>query len=125
MPVIAVPEKDVMRAVMDLLAAERVWAIRLNTAAIRTAEGRPIHSHSGGRGIPDILATPKARVPLELPSGGYESARVPVILWVECKSSVGKQSAEQRCFELSLPAGHYYLLARSSDEVMRWLKEHR
>jgi ribosomal protein L40E len=149
------PESYVMRAVMDLLAAERVWAIRLNTVAVRTESGRPIFSHSGGAGVPDILATPRGPYRREweekiCPTCGawarLEATRcascgteltykacpaflppddVVHVLWIECKSEKGRQSEAQKIFQQQVEAiGHHYLVARSSDDVLGWMREH-
>lgn len=103
----AKPEAGVQRAILDLLAAEHVFAIRLNTGAFRNANGRPIFMHSGGAGVADIVAFPRGRV-----------------LWVEAKAPSGRQTPEQASFQQRVEReGHAYIVARSSDEILRWLKE--
>src|SRR5437660_55122 len=50
-------EAETQRAILELLAAYRVYAFRLNTAAIKT-EGRFFRAHSAGAGAADIFALP-------------------------------------------------------------------
>ena len=58
-------EAEVLRAVLDLLAYESVWAMRINTAAqILTddkGDRRFLQSHSAGRGVADIFGTGRGR----------------------------------------------------------------
>ena len=97
------------RACLDLLAAERIFALRLNTGVFRNAKGRPIFTHSGGAGVADILAFPHGR-----------------IVWLEVKSATGRQSPEQASFQRQVEShGHSYLLVRSPDDLLRWLRENR
>jgi hypothetical protein len=47
-------------------------------------------------------------------------------LWIECKTSVGRQSTEQKQFQKYVEENWMsYLLARSVDDVINWLEEHR
>jgi len=95
------PEGYVVKAVLDLLAAEHVLGFRMNTGAV-TAGTR--FFRFGSRGMSDIVAFPHGSV-----------------LWIEAKSEKGRQTAEQRSFqELVEFHGHSYLLARSSDDVLAW-----
>lgn len=104
-------ESDVQKAIMELLAAERVLAIRLNTAAFRVGK-RVIHTHSGGAGVADILAFPQRR-----------NCELPEIWWIECKSPDGRQTPEQVNFEgLVTGHGHRYIVARSADDVLKELR---
>jgi hypothetical protein len=112
-------ESDILRAILDLLAAEGVFAIRLNTGC-GWANGRPIQHHSGGAGTADILAFPRW---LRLPHGASIS---PSVLWIEVKSATGKQGPEQISFQRRVEEEyHYYLVARSVDDVRKWLKGDR
>lgn len=109
--VIHVPEAAVLNACMEFLAAERIWHRRWNTGAIRDGNGRPVRFGQPGDG--DILAMPHVTWPH------------PVVLWIECKSSDGKQSDDQKLFQSAVEElGHYYLIARSSDDIKEWLKKH-
>jgi hypothetical protein len=116
------PEAAVQRAVLDLLAAERVLAFRMNSGALMGASGRPISF--GVKGMADVLALPMVPVRnvvtiTETPLNG----NIVRPLWIECKSAVGRQSAEQKSFqELVERHGCTYIVARSSDEVLAWLR---
>ena len=114
------PEASVQRAVMDLLAAERIFAIRMNTGAFK--DGKRF-VRFGLKGMADILAFPQAKHQVG-PNGS--PWWLPHPLWLEIKAPTGKQSPEQKSFQEQVEAqGHSYLVARSSDDVLAWLKEHR
>ena len=111
-------ESDVMRAVVDLLNAERIWWMRMNTGAFpleyETSSGARRHRffRVGKPGTADILCTPQLY--------GF-----PGILWIECKASRGKQSDAQRRFEAEVVShGHFYLLCRGSDDLLDFLRAH-
>jgi len=105
------PEGCVLKAIQDLLAAERIFYGRLNTSAPRRIKGVYVPApHGFGLGTADILAFPP-----------------PYILWIEAKATKNVQSELQKEFQRrveKIPA-HYYLLARSSDDVWDWLRAHR
>ena len=93
-------EADVLRTVLDLLAARRILAFRLNTGAMKI--GRRF-MRFGVPGMSDVVA---------FPSGG--------VLWIECKSTCGVQSDLQRSFQAQVEsAGHKYVIARSVEDVLR------
>lgn len=111
------PEGAVVRAIMDLLAAERVPALRLNTAGFKVEGGRTIYTHSGGKGVADILAFPRL---------AFGTFHMVWPLWIEAKSAKGKQSPEQVNFQhWVVDHGMAYIVARSSDDVLAWLKANR
>jgi hypothetical protein len=117
---INVPESGVLRACLDLLAAERIWHRRWNSGAIRNAKGRPVFF--GRKGDADILALFQR---LQRYDCGMCHGDM-VVLWIEAKSDTGAQRPEQEEFQRQVEeAGHYYLVVRSSDDLLRWLKEHR
>lgn len=96
-------EGDVQKAIMDLLAAKRIFAIRINTVNIHIGS-RYLRAHSAGPGLADILAF------------------VNPPLWIEVKSETGKQSAEQKSFEQYVTEqGHKYIIARSTEDVLEQL----
>lgn len=124
-----IKEGQIVKGIMDYLAAERIYAIRLNTAGIQI-EKRFFRAHSGGKGTADILAL----IPLNtsLMSGARHGVRhfrehngrgstfLPV--WIEAKAPKGKQSEHQKEFETYVRSlGHVYLLARGIDTVRGWL----
>lgn len=126
-------EAEIQRAILDLLAATRVFAIRFNTLKLRDGRGIPIVSHSAGNGLADIEAFPV--IPLcptcARPSFMCTSAdkpRVvwaPVILWIEVKRPGRRQTVEQISFEQRVKAeGHHYIVASSVDDVLAWLRKY-
>lgn len=118
------PEGAVLKAVCDLLAAERIWFRRWNSGAIRDASGRPVRF--GQKGDADILAAPARYCGMGMSSDGFHALRTPVFLWIECKSENGKQTAEQKAFESDVRSrGMDYIVARSSDDVLQWLEDNR
>jgi hypothetical protein len=111
------PEGAVLASVLEYLAAERIWHRRNNTRVVDVAGkgGRTRPMFFGTAGMADVLATPWLR-----------GANGPSPLWIECKSSDGRQSEAQREFELEVTeAGHDYLVARSIDDVREWLEKRR
>jgi hypothetical protein len=113
--VFSIKESQILRAITDLLAAERFHFMRLNTGGGVDARGVPIRSHSGGKGVADILVI--------LPS--TEDSRLKRILWIEVKRPGNKQSFEQTCFQQHVEElGEYYLLAYSLDDVLSWLRKY-
>lgn len=118
-------EADTQKAVLELLCAYGVYAFRLNTAAIKT-EGRFFRAHSLGAGAADIFALPiiHATYWKGSPCGHELTIGHPQPLWIEVKSPTGRQTQEQRSFQGWVESnGCYYLLARSQDDVYRWLKD--
>jgi hypothetical protein len=106
-------ESETQKAILDLLAVSGIFGFRLNTAAVKTG-GRFFYCHTLGRGAADILAFPSVG------SGHYR------ILWIETKSSVGRQQPEQVSFQEDVERrGHSYLLARSVDDVIQWMTENQ
>ena len=110
-------EAEVQRAVLDLLAYERIWAMRINTAAqvLQDDKGnrRFVRSHSAGKGTADVQAL--------VPAG-----RLFMVIWIECKNSIGRQSPEQISFQQDVERrGHRYIIARSVDDVLKALREIR
>lgn len=97
------PEQQIQNAILGWLAAEHILAFRNNSGAMKL-ENRFVRF--GVPGMADIVAYPYAAV-----------------VWIECKSSTGKQSELQRSFQRQVEAvGHGYVLARSVDDVEEALK---
>jgi hypothetical protein len=111
MPKQKVAERDVQRACTDLLTAEKVFWVRMNTGAVKL-EKRFVRF--GNPGMADILAI--------LSRGGLQ-----LVAWLEIKaSSGGRQSDEQKLFQASVEArGHVYLLISDVDILRDWLKRHK
>lgn len=113
--VFSLKESQILKAITDLLAAHRLHFMRLNTGGGVDSRGVPIRSHSGGKGVADILVI--------LPSS--EDTRLKRILWIECKRPGGKQSLEQGFFQDHVESlGEYYLLAFDVSDVSNWLKSY-
>jgi hypothetical protein len=103
---------------MDLLEAERILAYRMNSGALVGASGRPVAF--GVKGMADVLAFPVRNASV---SG---MPLMPMILWIECKSASGRQRPEQVSFQHQVQQhGHHYIIARSSDDVLDWLRAQR
>lgn len=98
------PEAGVLAAILGLLAAEHVLAFRLNVGAMRV--GRRF-VRFGVPGMADVISFPRGRV-----------------LWIEAKAPEnGRQSAEQISFQQQVESvGHSYIVARSSDDVLAFLR---
>jgi len=114
---LAATEAETLRAIMDYLAVERIFAFRINTAAMRT-EGRFFRAHSLGAGCPDILALPEDQSCDDF--GNTRNSCLPT--WIEVKALGRKQSPEQISFQVDVERrGHKYVLAYSLDDVIRAL----
>jgi hypothetical protein len=122
-----VPESGVLRACLDLLAAERIFHVRMNVGAVK--DGKRFFRF-GRKGMADILAIPRLWVTNQIVDGTLHITHhrfVPVALplWIEAKASDGQQRPEQAEFQREVEEqGHSYLLVRSSDDLLEWLKAH-
>lgn len=117
-------ERETQNAILELLRLEGIFALRLNSGAVKV-EGRFVRFHSGGSGVADIVAFPRMR-PQECKRAGLDTLGYAHALWIEVKTEKGRQSPEQESFEADMCCrGMYYLLARSLDDVTAWLREHR
>lgn len=119
-PRIKTPESGVLRACLDLLAAEKIWHCRMNSGAfLPRGVGKGI-VRAGKPGLADILAS--VPVWMNVNDGEYFK-QYPAFLWIECKSDSGQQSVDQRSFQMDAElAGHKYIVVRSSDDLKAWLK---
>lgn len=129
------PESNVQHAVMDLLLAERIPAIRLNCGGLPDKSGRPVWfarwmDGKPADGISDILAFVRQCYLCRqrgMKLGSYycaNCAALPPALWIELKAPGGKQRASQVEFQRWVEAcGCEYLLG-DVDEVRDWLKGH-
>jgi hypothetical protein len=123
-------EREVMRQVADYLLARRILFFRMQTGAhLAGGVGRQRLIRYGVTGMADLQAYP--RVPLGFgkflfptaDNGKQELITGPLPLWIECKSSSGKQRPEQISFQKIVEDnGHGYILARSYEDVEAWLK---
>ena len=103
-------ETSLVRQILEYLSLRGIWAYRVNTGALRDKTGRPVFF--GVKGHPDIVARSKpGRIQ-------RESCRV---VWIEAKSSKGRQSEAQKEWEqIALKHGDKYILARKLEDVMEY-----
>ena len=104
-------ESDILRTIMDGLAAKRIWAIRMNSGGMYGVhKGKRWAVKFGRKGMADILAI-RWRVQNRVVSFHH-------VIWIECKTRTGKQSPEQAAFQAEVEnEGHCYLLVRSWEEL--------
>lgn len=117
-------EAETQKAVMQLLAAHRIFAGRINTGA-GFVNGRPVQHHTFGKGCADILAFPKTLEKFTNDSGSITRCVAFVITptWIECKARGKKQRPEQVTFQQHVESlGHKYLLVDSVDQLVEWIK---
>lgn len=100
------PEGQILKAIMEYLAARRILHFRMNTGAmVSESKGKKRFMRFGSVGMADILAFPTW-------SG------VPVPYWFEVKTEKGKQAESQKLFEgLVTAEGHQYFVVRSVEDV--------
>jgi hypothetical protein len=111
------PEGQILDAILSYLQAERVTAWRLNTGAVKL-ENRFVRF--GVPGFSDILAIPTVH-------GQFKGFPVQWCepWFIEVKTEKGRQSAEQRSFELQVKdAGAQYFVVRSVEEMEAALRKH-
>ena len=115
-------EADVKREVVRLLKSLGILAFRMNTGmAVAERGGKRRVVRFGFPGMADLLVFP--RLPALFAVAGE---RIPVPLWLETKSSCGRQSREQAEFQRIVETeGHVYLLIRSAEELWKWLDENQ
>lgn len=101
------PEGAILSALLDYLAAVRVWRKRINTGAFSGEhKGKKRFVRFGVSGMADIISSPPNKY------------GVPVFLWVEAKTATGRQSPAQKEFEQEVKEnGHYYCVARSVEDL--------
>jgi hypothetical protein len=109
-----VSEKLTQKAILEWLAAKRVWATRMQTGAVVSEyKGKTRMLKFGVQGMADILAF-----------WPVYDGRGFLPVWIEVKSDIGRQSELQKSFEADvLERGHCYILARSVEGVEEFLKE--
>ena len=110
-------EADISRACLEYLDAKRIMYLRLNSGDVFRpgAEGKMYRVKGCPKGTADllILYNHKDRIPPSFPRP----------IFVEFKSSKGKQTEEQAIFERDVESlGYEYYLIRSLDELMEVLK---
>ena len=116
-------ETQIVKQILDGLAASRIFAFRLGTGAFfgESAKGKgwKFQAHSLGRGAGDILAF----VPFDAGQPYQKDILTyPGItpLWIEVKTATGKQSPEQKTFQEYVEGlGHRYIVARDFFDVQK------
>jgi len=113
-------EREVQRAILGYLCARRILAFRMQTGAhVAENKGRQRLIRYGAPGMADVLAFPLTAVG----AGGVVIEGI-MPLWIECKSAKGQQTPAQLSFQKIVEDnGHAYIVARSIDDVEKWLKE--
>jgi len=114
------PESCVLKAVTDLLTVQGVLWFRINTGAtIIPANG----SHArrfiryGTKGMADILAAPIDNK-LTFPR--------PIFFWIEVKAPGGRQSEDQKTFELMVKSrGHEYVVVDDATALLDYMRIRR
>lgn len=112
-------EADVLRECLAYLRKVGIFHMRMNTGAVKT-EKRFVRF--GTPGCADILAIKRVRLSADLGMvGGAVEYFMPI--WIECKSSVGKQSGNQTAFQRLVESeGHRYVVVRSVAEMIAGLQ---
>lgn len=103
-------------AVLDLLAAEHIFILRVNSGdlLLTASNGSKRLVKLAPKGTSDILAV------VPDPRGAF------MPLWIETKAGKGKLTQEQEWFRDDvIERGHSWILARSSDDVLDWLRRFR
>jgi hypothetical protein len=112
MPRIHVSESDVLPSILAYLNAKRIFAYRTNSGAMK--RGERYIKFNGVKGCADITGV------LPMPCG------CGVALFIETKSSTGRQTKEQKDFQSEVERDHaIYILARSIDDVERGIRAYR
>ena len=117
-------EKDVQRACIDYLDAKRIMYLRLNAGdTFRPGQNGKLYKVRGApKGTADLLILEKER-------GKYckdisdKAMLCPRPIFVEFKSSKGKQTDEQELFSNTVELlGYEYYVVRDLDELVEVLK---
>ena len=96
-------EKDVLKTVVQYLELKNVPVTRLNNIGIPTESGgmRPVQI----KGIPDLVVQ-------------FNVNDLPILVWIECKSTTGKQSLYQQIFEKNVNNfGGFYFIVRGVEDL--------
>ena len=112
------PEGYVLDAVLQYLAAKRIFAMRMNSGAIRleSQNGRTRYFKGHEAGTADVLALVKR---FDYVTGDGSVLCDNLAVWIECKAPNGKQSDNQRAFQEKVEAeGHEYILAYGIDDLV-------
>jgi len=99
-------ESAIVKACCDYLAAKRYFWWRQNNGGVYNVKKASFMKNPNTRkGVPDIFALGRTK-------GSF--------IAIECKTSVGRQSPDQKNFEVSWGlTGGVYILARSVDDLIK------
>ena len=114
------PEGALLRLTLDLLAAEHIFALRMQTGAtVSTYKGKTRMVRYGVPGMGDVLAFPHNPVVLWKGVAPYETIVDRFLpTWLEIKAPDGKHSDLQKSFQAQVEAeGHKYCVCRSIEDV--------
>lgn len=121
MAVQRIKESDILRTILDGLAAMHIWAIRMNSGAMYGShKGKRWAVRFGRKGMADILALQVWETIVSL-GDGRAPHKYPHIapLWIEVKQPGKKQTPDQLLFQKEVEAeGHRYLVASSWESVL-------
>ncbi len=114
-------EADVKREVLRLLKCRGLISFVMNAGStFLSHKGKMRCIRGNPAGTADLLVFVNHPF-FNTSTGRFD--RFPSPLWLECKSSEGKQSPVQKQFQQMVKReGHTYLLVRSAEEVEIWLK---
>ena len=100
-------ERDIKLSIKKLLDKLGIDSWRMQAGGYRgRTRGLP-------KGTPDLLAAPSI-------------GAMPIFLWIETKSPSGIPTKDQLTFaDEKRKKGHYWIIARSADDVLDWLKQNR
>lgn len=109
------PEAGIQKAILQLLAAEKIPAWRMNSGAYKSETGTFIRY--GNKGMADIVAVLPERF------GVHNAGR---FLAIEVKSEKGRLTPDQKAFAETINSCcGYAIIARSVDDVIDFLGLHK
>lgn len=117
------PESYVKKAVMDYLAAKKIFFVRMNSGQmLADYKGKTRRIAMGEKGTADIQVIRHSGYMYEarMTTGTWdvETFRLHHVIWLECKAEGSKQTPAQKEFEARVTAeGHRYAIVRSIDDV--------
>jgi hypothetical protein len=116
----ATPEGQILNAILDYLAFNKIWHRRMNTGAIKTEKR---FFRFGSPGMADVLAIVSRHLVGVTSEGDDWQGWVPHPVWIEVKTTKGQQSLAQLSFEEEVSKeGHGYLVARSIEDVENYIR---
>lgn len=96
-------ESEILRLCLDYLRINNIFCFRANSAAFFSQDGKRFIRTHDIKGVSDIIGV--------LPASGK-------FLAVECKTAKGRQSIEQKAFQMAVERNNgIYIIARSTDDL--------